>query len=110
VNTTEPIVVDNHDRILQLYRIAQEAVTNAIKHGKAKQILIDLTAENDRLSLKIRDNGAGFAEQPEKLQGMGLRIMKYRATRLGATLDIQSEPGHGTVVTCSFVCASDKRS
>ena len=110
VKCTGLIVVDDRDRTLQLYRITQEAVTNAIKHGKAKQIVIELTAENDRLSLKIRDDGAGFAEQAEKLQGMGLRIMKYRATRLGATLDIQSTPAHGTVVTCSFVCASDKRS
>jgi PAS domain S-box-containing protein len=82
-----------------LYRIAQEAITNAAKHGRAERVVISLTDAGDCFELKVVDDGKGFARP---MAGMGLRIMKYRAAMLGATLDVQSAAGRGTTVTCAF--------
>jgi signal transduction histidine kinase len=84
---------------LQLYRIAQEAVSNAIRHGKASSILIDLVVAGGRLIMTIEDNGIGIA-QPLPQNGLGLQTMSYRARLVGGTLSVEPIPG-GTVVTCS---------
>jgi PAS domain S-box-containing protein len=84
---------------LNLYRIAQEAVTNAVKNGRATRVVIGLERTRRDLVLSVRDNGAGFAPGKAK-SGMGLDIMNYRAHILGAQLSIKSQPGHGTTVTC----------
>jgi PAS domain S-box-containing protein len=84
-----------------LYRIAQEAVANAIKHGKAKSILIQFAAENGRMTLYVRDDGKGIPAKP-KSSGMGLHTMQYRATMIGGSLAVQRDLPRGTVVTCSF--------
>jgi signal transduction histidine kinase len=83
---------------VQLYRIAQEAVRNAVEHGKARAIEINLANEHDQTLLTVRDDGAGFDEQ-KIYEGMGLRIMHYRAHCIGGSVDIHSRPGH-TTVTC----------
>ncbi|BBM82877.1 AAA family ATPase [Candidatus Uabimicrobium amorphum] len=83
----------------QLYRIAQEALNNAIKHGGAKNISISLNKENDKNILSVRDNGKGFPEHIKK--GMGLNIMKYRAGVLGGDLQIVRKKKN-TYVICSF--------
>ncbi len=83
-----------------LYRIAREATHNAIKHGGARQVDIDVVAEGSRLSMVIRDDGTGFAPSPAPGNGLGLRAMKYRAELLGGTLEIASRPGKGTAVEC----------
>ena len=83
---------------LQLYRIAQEAVHNAVEHGKARAIEIKLAHEHDQTLLTVRDDGAGF-DEPKICIGMGLRIMRYRAHCVGGSVDIYSRPGH-TTVTC----------
>ncbi|MBA2436252.1 MAG: PAS domain S-box protein [Chthoniobacterales bacterium] len=84
---------------LNLYRIAQEAVTNARKNGKATAITIKLLRQGKDLSLTIEDNGRGFS--PSKPQrGMGLHIMKYRAGVIGAKLTLTSAGGKGTLVNC----------
>ncbi|MEO8044097.1 MAG: PAS domain S-box protein [Spartobacteria bacterium] len=84
---------------LNLYRIAQEAVTNALKNGKATAITIRLAREQRALRLSIKDNGTGFS--PGKAgRGLGLHIMKYRADVIGAKLTVQSADGKGTLVTC----------
>jgi signal transduction histidine kinase len=85
-----------------LYRIAQEAITNAVKHGRAKRVAIRLADAGDRFELKVVDDGRGFARTTAAVPGMGLRIMKYRAAMLGATLEVHSTPGQGTTVTCAF--------
>jgi hypothetical protein len=85
-----------------LYHIAQEAVNNAIKHGNAREILIQLTAEHGRGTLAIRDNGKGIAENPTGTHGMGLHIMNYRAGMIGGVLEIRRDTTQGTVVTCVF--------
>ena len=85
-----------------LYHIAQEAVNNALKHGHARNILIRLTAENDRGTLLIRDDGAGIAENRGNNQGMGLHIMNYRAGMIGGSLEVAPDTVRGTAVTCIF--------
>lgn len=86
---------------LNLYRIAQEAVTNAVKNGKATEIRMKLLRNRKALSLSIRDNGKGFAVSKIG-SGMGLHIMKYRADVVGAEVTIDSAPGKGTTLTCSL--------
>ena len=87
-----------------LYRIAQEAVTNAVKHGLAKEIDIQLSTNPHRTVLSVKDHGKGkgIAEQDPNRQGMGLRIMKYRADIIGGILDIhRNQSGSGTTVVCT---------
>jgi signal transduction histidine kinase len=84
-----------------LYLIAQEAVTNALKHSQARAIKIDLSAPGDGLVLAVSDDGTGFDDPAlRNPNGMGLRIMKERASLAGGALRIQSAPGSGTTVTC----------
>jgi PAS domain S-box-containing protein len=85
-----------------LYRIAQESVNNALKHGHARDILIRLTAENGRGTLLIKDDGSGIVENRGNNQGMGLHIMNYRAGMVGGTLEVSPDPVRGTTVTCIF--------
>jgi signal transduction histidine kinase len=84
-----------------LYRIAQEAVSNAIKHGKATQLAIRLRWAEDRLDLDVIDNGAGMPKVPPRNDGMGLRTMRYRASMISGLLSIQPGDGGGTRVSCS---------
>jgi PAS domain S-box-containing protein len=83
-----------------LYRIAQEAINNAIKHGQARRIEIDLKADKPQLSLTIRDKGKGFLLDDKPRLGMGLHIMGYRADTLGGILSIHSEVDVGTEIKC----------
>lgn len=85
----------------QLYRVAQEAVTNALKHGRAKKIRIALGATEHELELRVTDNGRGFLMSKPKGSGLGLRAMAYRADLIGATLNIHSTRKKGTEVICT---------
>jgi len=93
-----------HDEVAgnNLYRIAQEAVNNAIKHARAKNISIGLGAVEDEVTLTVKDDGIGFPEPLDAGAGMGLHIMNYRAKMIGAFLDIRRGAGGGTIVICSF--------
>jgi PAS domain S-box-containing protein len=82
----------------QLYRIAQEAVHNAVEHGAAREVQINLAFDHEVMVLTIRDNGKGF-ESNGNGNGMGLRIMRYRAQGIGGSCDVQSS-SEGTVVWC----------
>jgi signal transduction histidine kinase len=84
-----------------LYRIAQEAVTNAGKHGKAKHISIALSTSRSRLSLSVNDDGAGI-EHPGGGGGMGFRTMTYRAEAIGGSLTIRKRARGGTSVLCTI--------
>jgi signal transduction histidine kinase len=84
----------------QLYKIAQEAVTNAIKHAKANHVGISLANGADKLILTVRNNGLPFPALKGQSTGMGLRIMNYRANLIGASLEIKSTGPHGTRLTC----------
>ena len=94
-----PVPVSDYPAATHLFRLAQEAVSNAIKHGKAKRILIRLNEERGRLALSIIDNGSGFPTQIPKSKGMGLRIMQSRAGMIGGTLAIERNAVGGTSVT-----------
>jgi signal transduction histidine kinase len=85
--------------VLNLYRIAQEAVTNALKHGKATVINIRLLRDRNGITLSVQDNGKGFSK-PRSHHGMGSHIMKYRADAIRGRLAIESGEGKGTLVSC----------
>ena len=85
----------------QLYKITQEAVTNGIKHAKAKNVGISLANGSEEVILTIRNDGLPFPNLKGHSTGMGLRIMNYRASLIGASLDIKGDGPHGTCVTCS---------
>ena len=86
-----------------LYRIVREAVSNAIKHGRAKQIVISLKSKDrGTAELKITNSGAKFKMRKPGYEGMGLKIMHSRAKLISASLSIDSRPKGGTVVTCTF--------
>jgi PAS domain S-box-containing protein len=92
-------VYDNAAAV-HLYRIAQEAVNNAIKHGRAKNIIIGLSTQNNQVELTIQDDGCGFPKGGPKSDGMGLRVMNYRAAMIGATVSIGPATPCGTLVRC----------
>jgi signal transduction histidine kinase/ligand-binding sensor domain-containing protein len=89
---------------LQLFRIGQEAITNAIRHGHATEVRIVVSYEKDRVRLKVCDNGCGFTpdedESAREAAGahFGLQTMRERAARISGRLEIVSHPGSGTTV------------
>jgi PAS domain S-box-containing protein len=92
-------VYDNAAAI-HLYRIAQEAVNNGIRHGKAKHIHISLNTQNNQVELTVLDDGCGIRKPIGKPSGMGLRVMNYRAAMIGATVTVEPGPDCGTLVRC----------
>lgn len=82
----------------QLYFIAREAVNNAARHANASRITVELTADADGWNLRIQDDGAGMPENKTGGDGMGLRIMRHRAARIGAAFSIESSPDKGTCI------------
>jgi len=85
-----------------LFHITQEAVSNAVRHGQASRITIWLGQAGDGMAkLSIADDGKGLEGEAES-RGMGLRTMRYRAGVVGGSLDVDSAPGGGTVVSCTF--------
>ncbi len=92
----------NHETKIQLLRIVQEAVHNTKKHARAVQVTIELKHEMGLLFLGISDDGAGFKVDAENGECFGLGIMKYRASVIGASLEIDSQVGRGTNIICSL--------
>jgi PAS domain S-box-containing protein len=86
---------------IQLFRIAQEAIHNATKHAKAKHISIRLTTQDHGWNFTIKDDGVGLSCDLQKSEGMGLRIMQYRARMIGATCDIRNNKKGGVILSCS---------
>lgn len=98
------------DAARQLYKIAQEAATNAIRHGKAKSVGISLACRPDRLVLTIHNDGVPFPKLQGTSTGMGLRIMNYRANLIGASLEIGAVTPAGPSVICSVPLAAKPQS
>ena len=101
--------VTNSSTATHLYRIAQEAVNNVLRHSQADQIEISLKQQDDQLRLEVRDNGVGFDPEdlspnglPGETKGMGLQIMAYRAGMIGGTLRVQRGVAAGTSVKCEI--------
>lgn len=101
-----PVLINDHTAALHLYRIAQEAIINAVKHAAPENIEISLEKATGKVVMSIKDDGTGFAGRPDESTGMGLKIMKYRANMIGASLDILPDNNGGTIIVCIFF---DKR-
>jgi signal transduction histidine kinase len=84
----------------ELFRIAQEAVSNALRHARPRHVQIMLLPGPEGLRLNIQDDGSGLRERPGEGKGMGLRIMQFRAEQIGGALMISPAEGGGTVVSC----------
>jgi signal transduction histidine kinase len=97
-----PIVIHDNRLAVHLFRIAQEALANALKHGHAKTVVLALEAGDGAYSLRISDDGIGLDANGSEKKGMGLSIMRYRARMIGGTLEIQPNVPTGTVVTCTI--------
>ena len=95
-----PVLVEDQTTATHLYRIAQEAVSNAVKHGGAETVRVSLIRSAGSISLSVHDDGCGITLPSPGHQGMGLRIMRYRADLIHADLTIVKGPQRGTHLTC----------
>jgi len=93
----------------QLYKIAQEAVTNAKKHAKAKRVTITLANGSDQIVLTVHNDGLPFPNLKSHSTGMGLRIMNYRASLIGGSLEIKGASPRGTRVVCTVPLEGKKQ-
>lgn len=96
----KPVLIHDNPTAIHLYRIAQESVQNAIRHGKATRVVIVLSAIDDAVTLCVKDNGQGFPQVLPEMRGMGLEIMKYRARTIGGQLSHKQDVRKGTVLKC----------
>lgn len=110
VSEPQPLPALPEVAVTVLFRVTQEALTNALKHARAQQILIQLQAHpGTELSLVVQDDGQGFdlaAQNLHPRQGLGLRNMRERLAAIGGQLDIQTRPGHGTWVEARLSAAT----
>lgn len=98
----KPVLIQDVHVATHLYQIAQEAINNAIRHGKSRSIVISLTGHNGVGELSIQDDGDGFPKNPGRQPGVGLSIMNHRADMAGGSLKIQPNDGRGITVSCMF--------
>jgi signal transduction histidine kinase len=99
----EGVEVENPEVAVHIYRIAQEAVTNAVKHGRTKNIQIQIAYNKDKSVLTVENDGIDFPKEFEaRGTGMGLQIMDHRVDIIGGTFDITKRPKGGTIMTCTF--------
>ena len=99
-HVTTPLRLDT-TQASHLYRIAQEGVNNAVRHGRATFITLRLVGDEDAVKLEIIDNGSGMPSPTQRSAvGMGLRIMEYRARMLGGEISILAPRRGGTAITC----------
>ncbi len=97
----EPVLISDNIVASHLFRIAQEAVNNAFRHGRAKRIVVTLSRTRKTIVLDIRDNGSGIRKPQGETRGFGLRTMKYRAEAMGGTFRVRRLPGRGTFIHCA---------
>jgi len=98
----EDFVFSDSNAANHLYRIAQEASSNAVRHGGASSVRIRIALDDHWTHLVIADDGEGFASDESPAAGLGLRLMRYRAGLIGGQLTVRSEPGKGTRVVCTL--------
>lgn len=96
------LVLDDTTHVTHLYRIAQEAVSNAVKHGYATEVSIHLVVSKTHIRLMIEDNGSGFINNWDEKGGLGVRIMQFRAGLIGANLEISDAKKRGARITCTI--------
>ncbi|MBI5663734.1 MAG: PAS domain S-box protein [Nitrospirae bacterium] len=102
-----PVAIQTKAAVIHMYRIAQEAVSNALRHGSPGHIEIHLSREKDAVILTVKDNGSGIPDMHKKKSGLGLKIMNYRANMINASLDVRSEINRGTSISCTFTDMND---
>jgi signal transduction histidine kinase len=88
-----------------VYRVVQEALNNCARHSQATQVRVVVRRDPDGLSVMVQDDGIGF--EPRREKGLGLLGMEERVARLGGAFSIESQPGHGTVLSIHFPLAKD---
>ena len=98
----KPIETGNTTMAVNLYRIVQEAINNAIKHGNARNISINLSFDGNKSVLTIENDGSVFPDTIIDSKGMGLQIMSHRAELIDGLLEVRSGAKGGAVVTCTF--------
>jgi signal transduction histidine kinase len=99
---SKPVLIHDDTVATHLYRIAYEAIRNAIRHGKPNRIGISLSENNGSLRLSVEDDGVGLPESKPPHEGLGIRIMAYRAGMIGGKLTVEPAPTGGTIVTCTL--------
>ena len=97
-----PVLIHDANVSTHLYRVAQEAVNNAIRHGQAKNIEISLSAKKGCGILRIENDGSSLPENDANRSGMGMQIMNYRARMIGGSLKVETGGVAGVTVTCLF--------
>jgi signal transduction histidine kinase len=97
-----PVLLHDPAAAEQMYRIAQEAVRNAVQHASPRRIVVRLESEEDGLSLRVEDDGAGMRKAIRAGAGMGVRIMKRRARAVGAKFEARIGPNGGTIIVCTL--------
>ncbi|MBI1850261.1 MAG: PAS domain-containing protein [Planctomycetes bacterium] len=97
-----PVTFANNGTATHLYRIAQEAITNAVKHAQARRVQITLMKDASAVRLEVQDDGVGIRKRPPSEPGTGLRIMAHRADVVGAKLNVGPGPTGGTLVSCTL--------
>lgn len=102
----QPVMLQDSAAATHLFRIAQEAISNAIRHGKPDRVEIGLTETAGQIKLWVKDNGSGIPIRLRKKTGLGLRIMRYRAGMIGGAVTIQKETSGGTAVICTMPISS----
>lgn len=85
-----------------LYRIAQEAITNSLKHGKARHIQLQFSARGEQVEFSIEDDGRGLPKAAARKVGMGLQLIQHRARLIGGQIVMHSAPGKGVRIVCSL--------
>ncbi|HEY9068713.1 MAG TPA: PAS domain S-box protein [Candidatus Ozemobacteraceae bacterium] len=101
--------VEDPDLALNFYRIAQEAIHNAIRHGDARNIELSLTGTGGEICLTVTDDGCGIAARPANPGGLGTKIMEYRMRAMSGTLQFRERDGGGTIVACAAPVRKGRR-
>lgn len=102
-----PVLLSDNNTATHLYRIAQEAISNAVRHGHARFVKVTLATVSENLQLTIRDNGTGLKTNKLRERGLGMRIMEYRAQMIGGTLKVRRNAKGGTLVECQIPPTSE---
>lgn len=96
------VLIDDSNIATHLYRIAQEGINNAVKHGKATHIELNFTRQQNHITLILKDDGIGIADDTKNAKGIGLKIMRYRARMINATFSMKSNSPQGVILECTL--------
>lgn len=102
LNIDDDLEFTDNDVVMHLYRIIQEALNNAVKHANASEIRVDLGVEGENCLMEVSDNGKGIPDERDDFEGLGLSIMKYRASLFEGAVNIIPNESSGTRVCCRF--------